>query len=100
MRADDDLGGGIVVGLRAAALPGSARVTRAGFGVSPKRTFPYRIILAPNPCITFSLFDNSGFPRISQDIVKLFLQIPVRSDVTIKSFLFPNPTRCSFNLVY
>ena len=40
MRADDDLGGGIVVRLRTAALPGSARVTRAGFGVSPKRTFP------------------------------------------------------------
>ena len=63
MRADDDLGGGIVFRL------GSARVSRAGFGVTPKRTsLPAIIFLRPDPWIILILLSNTRLPWIPQNV--------------------------------
>src|SRR5207249_1497979 len=43
----------------------------------------------PDPWILLTIGHDTRVPRISQDVMKLFLQIAIGPDVTVKSFLLP-----------
>ena len=91
MRPDNDLGLG---------SSGSARVSRAGFGVAPKKSSVARfIILGPEPLIVFILFGHPCIPRISQNVAKLFLKIAIRSYIPIEPFLLPNRSALVFDFI-
>src|SRR5438067_3481127 len=68
---------------------GSARVSRTGRGVSPRRTF-YLVFLRPNPRIVLILVGNVRIPWISENILKFLLQITIQPNVTVERFLFAN----------
>src|SRR6266700_6182013 len=94
MRPDDDLW------FVARDRLGSARVSRAGFGVAPKRTFlVVFILLSPDPGIILVLSSYGCVQWISRDVMKFFFQIAIGSDVAIKSFLFPYRAAFAFDFV-
>src|SRR5215831_638215 len=85
MRPDNDLG------LIARERLGSARLERAGRRILWRRTSgeAHLILRRPDPRIVFILFERARVPWVSEDVMKLLRQIPIRSNVPIKSFLLP-----------
>src|SRR5437660_11534135 len=82
-------------------LPGSARVSRAGFRVSRKRTFrPAFIFLRPHPWIILVLLGRPRIPGIPQNVLKFLNKVPVRPDVAIEPFLFPYAASFAFRFIY
>src|SRR3954451_6028608 len=80
---------------------GSARVSRAGRGLWPRRTFLIAefVLRRPDPRILFVRLRYPGIPWIPQDVLKLLLQITIRSYVAIEPLLLPNCSACPVSLV-
>ena len=88
-------------GLIARERPGSARLQRAGRRIMRRRTSgkAHFIILGPDPRIVFILSGNSGVPGISEDIMKLFRQVAIRSNVAVERFFLPQPSGFLFEAI-
>src|SRR5437870_12997406 len=95
MRWDDDSRDVVVF-----FLPGRALVSSVAFRVSRKRTFHAAfVVTCPSPRIILARFNHPRIPRVPQNVLKLLDKIRLRSDVTIKPFLFPYAASFAFRFI-